>query len=55
MLSKENVLADGPALRWDGPRSRRSAVVAQTVRACVESVRIPSFLQELLAKSAGLN
>jgi hypothetical protein len=26
----------------------------QTVRACAESVRVPSFLADLLAKSAGL-
>jgi hypothetical protein len=46
--------ADGPALRSDDPRSGRSAVVARTIRTCTESVRVPSFLQDLLAKSAGL-
>jgi hypothetical protein len=32
----------------------QSAVVAPTVRACAESVRVPSFLRDLLAKTAGL-
>jgi hypothetical protein len=40
--------------RPNGPRSGRSVMVARTVRACAESVRVPSFLQDLLAKSAGL-
>jgi hypothetical protein len=35
------------------PRGR-FAVVARTVRACAESVRVPSFSQDLLAKTAGL-
>jgi hypothetical protein len=43
MLSAGNDRADVPALRPDGPRSGRSAMVAQTVRACAESVRVPSF------------
>ena len=47
-------LADGPALRPDGPRSGLSAVVARTVRACAESVRVPSFSRDLLPKTAGL-
>jgi hypothetical protein len=38
----------------DGPRSGQSAVVARTVRACTESVRVPSFLRDLLPKTAGL-
>jgi hypothetical protein len=46
-------LADGPALRPDGPRSERSAVAARTVRARVESVRVPSFSRDLLPKTAG--
>jgi hypothetical protein len=33
MLKAEKSLADGPALRLDGPRSGLSAVVARTVRA----------------------
>jgi hypothetical protein len=47
-------LADGPALRPDGPRSGLSAVVAWTVRACVESVRAPSFSRDWLPKTMGL-
>jgi hypothetical protein len=47
-------LADGPALRPDSPRSGLSALVAHTVHACAESVRVPIFLQELLAKLARL-
>jgi hypothetical protein len=35
------------------PRGR-SAVVARTVRACAELVRVPSFSWDLLAKTAGL-
>jgi hypothetical protein len=54
MLSIENDLADGRALRPDGLRSRLSVVVAQTVHACTKSVRIPDFLWDLLAKPAGL-
>jgi hypothetical protein len=38
----------------DGPRSGRSAVVARTVRACVETVRVPSFSRDLLPKTVGL-
>jgi hypothetical protein len=40
--------------RSDCPQSRRSAVAALTVHACVESVRVPDFLWSLLAKPAGL-
>jgi hypothetical protein len=40
--------------RADGPRFGRSAVVARTVRACAESVRVPSFSRDLLPKTAGL-
>jgi hypothetical protein len=47
-------LADGPALRPDGPRSGLSAVVARTVRACAESVRVPSFSRDWLPKTTGL-
>jgi hypothetical protein len=46
--------ADGPALRPDGPRSGLSVVAARMVRACIESIRHPNFLQDLLAKPAGL-
>jgi hypothetical protein len=46
--------ANGPAPRPDGPRSGQSAVVARTVRACAESVRVPSFSWDLLPKTAGL-
>jgi hypothetical protein len=54
MLSTESDRADGPALRPDGPQFERSVVVARTVRACAELVRVPSFLRDLLAKAAGL-
>jgi hypothetical protein len=50
----QNSLADGPALRPDGPRSGQFAVVARTVRACAESDRVPSFSWDLLPKTAGL-
>jgi hypothetical protein len=43
MLSSKKSSANGPAPRPDGPWSGQSAVVAQTVRACAESVRVPSF------------
>jgi hypothetical protein len=39
---------------WSGPEAGRFAVVARTVRACAESVRVPSFSQDLLPKTAGL-
>ena len=32
--------ADGPALRPDGPRSRRSAHVGRTVRACAGAAEV---------------
>jgi hypothetical protein len=54
MLEAKKSLADGPALRPDGPRSELSAVVARTVRARAESVRVPSFSRDLLPKTAGL-
>jgi hypothetical protein len=54
MLKAKKSLADGPALRPDGPRSGPSAVVARTVRAGAESVRVPSFSRNLLPKTAGL-
>jgi hypothetical protein len=37
--------------KWHGGQS---AVVARTVRACAESVKVPDFLLDLLAKFAGL-
>jgi hypothetical protein len=54
ILRTKNVIADGPVLRPDDPRSIRSAVVARTVRACAESVRVPSFSRDLLAKTVRL-
>jgi hypothetical protein len=54
MLNAKKSSADGPALRPDGPRFGQSAVVARTVRACSESVRVPSFSQDLLPKTMGL-
>jgi hypothetical protein len=50
MLSVRMDRADGPVKRLDVPRSRQSALVVRTVRTHVESVRVPSFLRELLAK-----
>jgi hypothetical protein len=47
-------LADGPALRPDGPRSGQSAPVGRTVRACAEQCRVPSFVLRLLAIFAEL-
>jgi hypothetical protein len=47
-------LADGPALRPDGPRSGQSAPVGRTVRACAEQFRVPSFVLRLLAIFAEL-
>jgi hypothetical protein len=37
-----------------GPEAGRSAVVARTVRACAESVRVSSFSRDLLPKTVGL-
>jgi hypothetical protein len=37
-----------------GPEAGRSTVVARTVRVCAESVRVPSFLWDLLPKTEGL-
>jgi hypothetical protein len=54
MLDTKKGSADSPALRPDGPRSGQSAVVARTVCACVESVRVPSFSRDLLPKIVGL-
>jgi hypothetical protein len=46
-------------INWRRGRSSseagRSAVVARMVRTCAESVRVPSFLRDLLAKTAGLS
>ena len=47
MLSTENDMADGPALRSDGPWPGLSAVLAQTIRASVESARVLELLQDL--------
>jgi hypothetical protein len=44
MLNAKIVRAVGPTLSSDGTRSGLSAVAAQTVRACVESVRFQDFL-----------
>jgi hypothetical protein len=53
-VEHQNDRADCPALRPNGPRSGRSAVVAQTVHTRAEQVRVPSFLRDLLAKSVEL-
>jgi hypothetical protein len=54
MLEAKKGLADGSALRPDGPRSRLSAVATRTVRACAETIRVPSFSRGLLPKTVGL-
>jgi hypothetical protein len=54
MLEAKKGLAEGPALRPDGPWSRLSAGAARTVRACAETVRVPSFSRDLLPKIVGL-
>jgi hypothetical protein len=54
MLRIESGMADCPALRPNGPWFGQSAIVAQTVRACTELVKVPNFLRDLLAKPAGL-
>jgi hypothetical protein len=54
MLGIKMSPADSPALRPDGPRSGVSAVAARTVRACAETVRVPSFSRDLLPKTVGL-
>jgi hypothetical protein len=49
----QNERADGPALRPDSPRSgqsEQSVPVGRTVRACVEQIRVPSFVLRLLAR-----
>jgi hypothetical protein len=33
--------ADSPALKLEDPRSRLSAIVVRTVRACAETVKVP--------------
>jgi hypothetical protein len=53
-VGDQKCLADGPTLRPDGPRSGQSAVVSRTVRACAESVRVPSFSRDLFPKTTGL-
>jgi hypothetical protein len=50
----QNERADGPALRPDSPQSRQSAPVGQTVRACAEHIKVPSFVLRLLARFAKL-
>jgi hypothetical protein len=45
---------DGPTLGPDGPQSGLSAMEARTIRVCAESVRIPDFLRDLLAKPTEL-
>jgi hypothetical protein len=40
--------------RRSGSEVGRSTVMARTVRACVESVRVTSFSRDLLSKTAGL-
>jgi hypothetical protein len=52
--TQKNVFADDSALTLDGPRSGLSDIVARTVRACAESVRVSDFLRDLLAKSVRL-
>jgi hypothetical protein len=54
VLSTVLSLADGPALRPDGPRSGQSAPVGRTVRACAEQFRVSSFVLCLLARFAEL-
>ena len=54
MLSSNYGSADCPRLGPDGPRSGLYAVVARTVRACAESIRVLIFLRDLLAKPARL-
>jgi hypothetical protein len=54
MLSTKKCLTDCLTLRPDGPRSGLSVVAAQTIHACAESVRVPDFLRELLAKHVRL-
>ena len=54
MFGTKLSLADGPALRPDGLRSRQSAPGGRTVRACAEQIRVPSFVLRLLAKFAEL-
>jgi hypothetical protein len=49
--SQKKGLADGPTVRPDGPRFGLSVVVARMVRACAETVRVPSFLWDLLPKT----
>jgi hypothetical protein len=54
-VGHQKELADSPALRPDGSWSGQSAVVARTVHACAESVRVPSFSRDLLPKTARLS
>jgi hypothetical protein len=48
-------LADGPALRPDGPRFGLSVVVARTIRACAETVRVPSSFCNYLTRRRNLS
>jgi hypothetical protein len=50
VLNAKKSSADGPVLRPDGPRSEQSMVVARTVRACAESVMVPSFCRDFYLK-----
>jgi hypothetical protein len=51
VVEDQNRRADGPALKLDSPRSE---LVAWTVCALVESVRIPSFLRDLWASGGNI-
>jgi hypothetical protein len=53
-VEHQNVQADGPALRANGPWSGLYAVAAWTIHACAKSVRVLDFLRDLLAKPVGL-
>jgi hypothetical protein len=53
MFGTKLSLADGPALRPDGPRSGQSAPGGWMVRACADQIRVPSFVLRLLAKITG--
>jgi hypothetical protein len=53
-VERKNGLADSSPLGPDDPRSGLSAVAARTVRTCAESVRVPDYLRDLLAKPTRL-
>jgi hypothetical protein len=50
----QNDRADDSAPRPDGLRSGRSALVVRTVRVRTKSIRVPSFLPDLLPKTTDL-